>query len=105
MTPEEEIQSLKEKVDNLSAAFISISSYTLKELEQDSQIDALKSTVRYVCQEQGMKDEVFFKIFKAALDIYMDHHLRKIEDGDPALAALVDQRLLKDVPTSREFPD
>ena len=102
MTPEEEIANLKEQLHSISTSFVALTAHQYSMLYQKAENNAISVMLQIIADNCGIDGSKFQEAFTTAKDLSLDQELSKMTLKNPALAALLDDRNLEDVPTSPE---
>ena len=105
MTPEEENAELKNQLRNISTAFVALTAHQYSQIQQTADNKAVSTMLQIIAGKCGIDGTAFQVAFKTAKSLYLDQELSELTHTDPALAALLDDRKLEDVPTAPEDAD
>lgn len=77
---------------------------TKSALKNNSKVMALFSFVQELAQREGVSEDDFQKHYEARCRYWYGQYLHMTEDSDAAVAAQIDDRTVREVETSEDYP-
>jgi hypothetical protein len=104
------LKELEDRVNTLETKYAADASKRLALFAGEHALrEGLLQFTQEIAARDGLSVEVFVSRFEKAIDWHRDRFLRMLEGVDPQMAAHIDTRSLKDIPTDAQppciFPD